>query len=180
MHAASSGPPDASPDVSLDKAGPDDIPVLRRLMQLYLYDIGSPDGWDVGRDGLFGNAGRIERFWTEPGRHSFLIRVDGVLAGFALVRDGAWFAGAGTREVSEFFVLRRFRRRGVGGRVATALFDMFPGRWEVVQMDSNAGAQAFWRAVIGRYTGGVFEDGERAGEYGRRRVQHFTTPGARP
>jgi len=180
MDDASSGTPVAPPDVSLDKAGPDDIPVLRRLMQLYLYDIGSADGWDVGREGLFGDSERIERFWTEPGRHSFLIRVDGVLAGFVLVRDEAWFAGAGTREVSEFFVLRRFRRRGVGERVATALFDLFPGRWEVVQMHSNADAQAFWRAVIGRYTGGVFEDGERTGEYGRRRVQHFTAPGVRP
>lgn len=176
MHASFSG----APEVSLEKAGPDDVVVLRRLMQLYLYDIGSADGWDVGREGLFGNAERIERFWTEPGRHSFLIRIDGVLAGFALVRDEAWFAGAGTREVSEFFVLRRFRRRGVGERVATTLFNMFPGRWEVVQMDSNVDAQAFWRAVIARYTGGNFEDGERSGEGGRRRVQHFAAPGVQP
>ncbi len=162
---------------TLDEAGPDDLPVLRRLMQLYLYEIGSADGWDISRDGLYGNAERIERFWTEPGRHSFLIRLDGVLAGFALVRDEAWFAGAGTREISEFFVLRRYRRRGVGEGVATRLFDRFPGRWEVVQMASNVDAQLFWRSVIARYTGGAFEDGERAVEHGRRRVQHFTTPG---
>jgi predicted acetyltransferase len=149
-------------------------------MQLYLYEIGSADGWDIGPDGLYGNAERIERFWTEPGRHSFLIRVDGILAGFALVRDEAWVAGAGTREISEFFVLGRYRRRGVGQRVATRLFDRFPGPWEVAQMASNVDAQAFWRAVIGRYTGGVFEDGDRTIERdGRRRVQHFTAPGPR-
>lgn len=168
------------PSVTIEEAGPGDIPVLRRLMQLYLYEIGSADGWDIGGDGLYGHAGRIERFWTEPGRHAFLVRVDGVLAGFALVRDEAWFAGAGTREVSEFFVLRRYRRLGVGERVATGLFDRFPGPWEVAQMASNVEAQAFWRAVIGRYTGGDFADGERTSEPdGRRRVQHFTAPGAR-
>jgi predicted acetyltransferase len=165
--------------VSLDPAGPGDVPILRRLMQLYLYEIGSTDGWDIGPDGLYGSAERIERFWTEPGRHAFLVRVDGVLAGFALVRDEAWVAGAGTREVSEFFVLRRYRRRGVGEHVARRLFDRFPGRWEVVQLASNVEAQAFWRAVIGRYTGGAFEDGERRTEHGTRRVQHFTTPGDR-
>jgi predicted acetyltransferase len=174
MQIPPSATPQAPPAVSLERAGPEDVVVLRRLMQLYLYDIGSLDGWDVGPDGLFGNAERIERFWTEPGRHAFLIRADGVLAGFALVRDEAWFAGAGTREVSEFFVLRRHRRRGVGERAARRLFDTFPGRWEVVQMVSNAPAQAFWLAVIGRCTGGRFEDDERAVESGRRRVQHFT------
>jgi predicted acetyltransferase len=103
--------------------------------------------------------------------------MDGVLAGFALVRDEAWLAGAGTREVSEFFVLRRYRRRGVGEHVTRRLFDRFPGRWEVVQLASNLDAQAFWRAVIGRYTGGAFEDDERRTEHGTRRVQHFTAPG---
>lgn len=178
MQGSSSGTPGPAPEVSLAEAGPDDIPVLRRLMQLYLYDLGSVDGWDIGRDGLFGNAERIERFWTEPRRHSFLVRVDGILAGFALVRDEAWFAGAGTREVSEFFVLRRYRRHGIGERVARRLFDRFPGPWEVVEMESNVDAQAFWRAVIGRYTGGAFDDSERTIKDGRRRVQHFTAPGA--
>ena len=56
--------------VSLDEAGPGNIPVLRRLMQLYLYDLGTVDGWDIGGDGLYGNAERIERFWSEPGRHA--------------------------------------------------------------------------------------------------------------
>ena len=167
------------PSVTLDEAGPGDVSTLRRLMQLYLYEIGSDDGWDIGADGLYGNAERIERFWSEPGCHAFLIRVAGVLAGFALVNDRAWFAGAGTREINEFFVLRRYRRRGVGACVATRLFDRFPGRWEVVQMASNTGAQAFWRVVIARYTGGAFEDGERPTEHGGRRVQHFTAPGGR-
>ena len=31
-----------------------------------------------------------------------------------------------------------------------------PGRWEVGQMPRNTPAQAFWRRVIGEYTGGRF------------------------
>jgi hypothetical protein len=62
MQGSSSGTPGPAPDVSLAEAGPHDIPVLRRLMQLHLYDLGSLDGCDIGRDGLFGNAERIERY----------------------------------------------------------------------------------------------------------------------
>ena len=97
-------------------------------------------------------ATRIEGFWRDPRRRSFLLRVDGTLAGFAIIREGAHFAGEGTREISEFFVLRRYRRRGVGEEVARAIFDAFPGRWEVAQTARNVDAQAFWRRVLGRYT----------------------------
>jgi predicted acetyltransferase len=172
----------ASPlDVRLEEAGPEAVLVLRRLMQLYLYDLGSLDGWDVSAEGLYGNAERIERLWTEPGRRCFLITVGGALAGFALIHDRAEMAGPGTHEISEFFVLRKYRRRGVGARVATALFDMAPGPWEISQLASNLPAQAFWRAVVERYTGGAFTDVDHAhtlwGFPWRGRVQRFTAPG---
>src|SRR2546422_57889 len=172
-------------NVEVREARREDTPVLRRLMQLYLYDLGTIDGWDIGDDGLYGIEARIEGFWTDPDRRSFLVRVDGKLAGFALVRDGAHFAGDGTREISEFLILRRYRRRGAGERVARRVFDLFPGRWEVTEVGSNVEAQAFWRRVIGRYTGGRLKDVPRpAGRGGRTRVANprrwFLSPPAGP
>ena len=169
---------DAPPlTVTLEEVGAEAGPVLRRLMQLYLYDLGTLDGWNISTEGLYGDAEKIDRFWTEPGRRSFLIKVDAALAGFALVRDQAQHAGAGTHEISEFFVLRKFRRQRVGERVAMMLFDMAPGPWEVSQLASNLPAQEFWRAVIGRYTAGKFTDIEHAhAESGwpwRGRIQRF-------
>lgn len=160
-------------NVDVQEARAGDRPVLRRLTQLYLYDFAAIDRWDLGDDGLYGDARRIEGFWRDPRRRSFLVRVDGKLAGFAIVREGAHFAGEGTREISEFFVLRRHRRRGVGEEVARALFDAFPGRWEVAEATSNVEAQAFWRAVIGRYTHGRYE--ERARPDGNGVLQRFDT-----
>jgi len=144
--------------VEVREARAGDRPVLRRLMQLYLYDFAAIDGWNIGDDGRYGSASRIARFWTDRTRTSFLVRLDGRLAGFVLIRDGAHFAGKGTREISEFFVLRRYRRRGVGERAATRVFDMFPGKWELCELASNVDAQAFWRRVLGRYTRGRFEE----------------------
>src|SRR5207245_11316315 len=101
-------------DVELREAGREDTPVLLRLMQFYLYDLGTIDGWDVGDDGLYGTAALIEGFWTDPKRRSFLVRVGGRLAGFVLIRDGADFAGEGTRETNGLCALPRYRRRGGG------------------------------------------------------------------
>src|SRR2546426_12611399 len=115
-------------NVEVGEARREDTPVLRRLMQLYLYDLGTIDGWDIGDDGLYGIEARIEGFWTDPNRRSFLVRVDGKLAGFALARDGAHFAGDGTREISEFLILRRYRRRGSAARGGPRGFALVPGR----------------------------------------------------
>jgi predicted acetyltransferase len=158
-------------DVEVTEGRAEDTPVLRRLMQLYLYDLGTIDGWEIGDDGLYGSEARIESFWHDPRRRSFLVRVDGELAGFVMIRDGAHFAGDGTREISEFFVLRGYRRRGVGERVARRVFDMFPGGWEVTELASNVEARAFWRQVIDRYTGGRFTDVPRPD--GRGVMQRF-------
>jgi predicted acetyltransferase len=162
--------------VEVTPARPEEVPLLRRLMQLYLYDLAAIDGWDLADDGTYGSAERIERFWTEADRHAFVVRVDGRVAGFVLVRRGAQTTNdPDTHEVSEFFVLRRYRRRTVGEQVARQVFDRLPGRWEVVEMASNVDAQAFWRAVIGRYTGGRFEDFDwQRGGLGHR-VQRFDT-----
>ena len=147
--------------VELHQARGKDIPVLRRLMQLYLYDFAAIDDGAIADDGLYGDAATIESFWTDPRMTSFLVRVDGTLAGFVLVRDRARYAGDGTREISEFFILRRHRRRGVGGETARRVFDKFPGKWELTQITSNVEAQAFWRRVIGDYTGGRYEEQPR-------------------
>jgi len=140
--------------VELRKARAKDTPVLRRLMQLYLYDFAAIDGWTMHADGTYGDG--HEDYWTDPKRTSFLVYVDGALGGFVLIRDWARFAGEGTREISEFFVLRRYRRQGVGGEAARQVFDMFPGKWELTQITSNTAAQVFWRQVIGEYTGGRY------------------------
>jgi predicted acetyltransferase len=163
--------------VDVVEAKPADVPILRRLMQLYLYELFTIAGWDIGADGVYGTAQRTERFWTDGTHRSFLITADGKLAGFVIVGDEGHFAPRDTRQVSEFFVLRAYRRRGVGRQAATRVFDMFPGRWEVIQLAKNVEAQAFWRAVIGRYTGERFEDVEHPDHDWAGRVQFFDSRG---
>jgi GNAT superfamily N-acetyltransferase len=59
-------------------------------------------------------------------------------------------------DVAEFFVLRRYRRRGVGRHAAHALWDRLTGSWVVRVADRNDRGRAFWERVVSAYTGGRF------------------------
>lgn len=150
----------------------EDKPVLANLLELYRHDFSEFDGRDLGEQGRFGYA-YLDQYWTEPDRHPFFVRVDGRLAGFALLRILPKEDGCETH-VSEFFVVRKYRRQGVGEAVARRLFDMFPGQWVVAQADRNLPAQRFWRTVIERYTGGAFT--ERHDDDRGQVVQQFVVP----
>lgn len=161
-------------NVAVTVATRDEQPILEALAQLYIYDLSDVLGIDVAADGTFGKLLPVHRFFDDPRRHPFLVRVEDKLAGFAVVGEGSRLDGdAAVRDVAELFIMRKYRRRGVGERVATTLFDRFRGRWEVRQKMANRAATAFWRAVIGRYTGGAFADELLDDERWRGPVQRF-------
>lgn len=160
-------------NVELLPAGVNDKPVIANLLQLYLYDFSEFAWWPINEHGLF-NYPWLDHYWKDPDRTPFLIRVDGELAGFALVHASGE-DGTHVQHLAEFLILRKFRRMGVGETAARSLFDRVPGSWSVAEMDRNVVAQRFWRTVIDRYTGGAFT--ERHDDERGRIVQEFTTPG---
>ena len=126
--------------------------VLRHLMELYRYDFSELDGSDVGEGGEFGYR-YLDAYWTESERHAFLFQVERRWAGFALVRSGA------PHDLAEFFVMRKYRRRGIGRSAAQEVFRRFPGRWQVRQRSYNPAATTFWReAIPAPYTETVTDD----------------------
>ncbi len=162
--------------IEVAEAEPAERQVLANLLELYRYDFTEFDGRDIGEDGRYGYR-YLDSYWSEAGRHPFLVRVDGRLAGFALLRQVAGPSGGLIMDVSEFFVMRRYRRLGVGQEMARILFDRFPGRWEVRELDGNAPAQAFWRRVIARHTGGRFEERQWRDGESRGVLQSFDNSG---
>lgn len=140
-------------DIDIQPASIGDKSVLRNLMELCQHDYSEYDGTDVDEHGLFGYK-YLDNYWSESGRYPFLVRVSGKLAGFVLVRaidsrDNV------THSIAEFFVMRKYRRQGIGRRVAWRIFDLFPGQWSVCQEEVNLPAQSFWRRVIAEYTQGM-------------------------
>jgi len=127
--------------------------VVANLLQLYAHDLSEFHDVHLGEDGRFGYPS-LPLYWTDPERFPFLIRIDGRLAGLALVKRGSEVSGRSTVwDMAEFFVTRGFRRRGVGIQAAHEVWRRFPGPWEVRVMHSNVSAQAFWAATISTFVG---------------------------
>jgi ribosomal-protein-alanine N-acetyltransferase len=68
--------------------------------------------------------------------------------------------------MAQFFILRKFKNKGVGRAVMNICFDRFRGRWEVMVMPGNEGAYRFWRSVITERTQNNFTEATRE-------VSHF-------
>jgi predicted acetyltransferase len=81
------------------------------------------------------------------------------VGGLTLLHRGAFLIDdAEMMDIVEFFVMRKYRRHGAGEAMARVVFDRFPIRWEVRVHAKNLPGRAFWRAIIGRYVGGRFEE----------------------
>jgi len=126
-------------------------------MELYSYDFSEFEPDDVDEHGLYGYK-YLDHYWTESGRYPFFIKVDGQYAGFVLVTEFCVYAEkAGTKTISEFFVMRKYRRNNVGSFAAKQIFNLFQGNWEVRVLNSNINAIPFWRKVIESYTSNDFK-----------------------
>jgi predicted acetyltransferase len=131
---------------------------LRNLLQLYSYDFSELLGLEVRADGRFAEV-PLEPWWADPLRFPFFVRAGEALAGFALVHHQSRLTDSPeVWDVSEFFVLRKHRRTGVGTLAAALLFAKFRGPWEVRQRPENVAATAFWRKAIAAFTGGPFSE----------------------
>jgi predicted acetyltransferase len=141
-------------DIQVTVAGIDDKSTVRQLMELYIYDFSEFMDFDSGPHGWYGYR-YLDHYWTEPDCHPYLIHVDGKLAGFVLIdkrEDDNYRTSVG-----EFFVMKKYRRKGVGTFVAHAVFDLLPGKWWVKQVATHPGSALFWTKVIGQYMKGKFD-----------------------
>ena len=138
--------------VEIQPQQPGEAPVLANLFELYLHDMAEWFGFDLAADGRYG-------YELTPGKATYLIRVDGALAGFALTHSAApWLDESDSMDIAEFFIVRRFRRHGLGAQAAGWLWDRHPARWLVRVYEANLPAVPFWRGAIAAYTNQAFTE----------------------
>jgi len=143
--------------VEVRPAEAEEEPVLANLLELYTHDFSEIVDLQLKPDGRFGYP-RLALYWREEGRFPFLVRVDGNLAGFALVSKGSEISGdPGVWDMAEFFVARGWRKRGIGAAVAHEIWRRFPGPWEVRVLEGNHAARAFWASAVDAFTRGSAE-----------------------
>lgn len=153
------------------RAQPEDFPALSQLLELYQYELSDIWHQDLDAEGRYGYD--LTRHRQGVRFHAHVALHDGQYAGFALVApaavtrtDGFW--------MEQFFILRRFRRCGLGARLARHVFAEHPGPWEVGQMPGNRAARDFWRAVIAQITGHAFTELQLTEGWWQGSVQQFS------
>ena len=134
-------------DVTLVEAT--DMDIVLNLFTYYLYDMSEYTGWPVDERGHYPSEpqrGMLEPYWQREDHFPFLIQVDGETAGFSMLRrfpaEPEWY------DVGQFFVLRKFKRQGVGQAAFDLSVSRFPGRWITRVLTNNTGALAFWEKAI--------------------------------
>jgi len=142
------------PEVQVSVAAPAERATLENLMQLYIHDFsehwsGGPQG-ELGADGRF-PAYPLDAYWREPTHTPLLLRLDGRLAGFALLDAASHTGQSVDRNMAEFFIVRKHRRAGAGTAAAQAIFSSYPGVWETAIVRRNLAALAFWRGIVGAH-----------------------------
>ena len=155
-------------NISLLRASKEYKPIFDNLMQFYIYDFSEYIARDVETNGLFAPYPHLQNYWEEKGKFPYLIRMNDKYVGFVLVKlieseQRTHFS------IAEFFIMRKYRRNGVGKAIAFEIFNLHKGQWEVYQKETNKPAQMFWSKVIGEYTKGMFveryEDGKRIQDF---------------
>ena len=130
--------------------------ILQRLLELYQYDLSIVTDNDVDQFGLYGYS-YLDCYWAEEKRHPYLFLFRESLAGFALVNKVNWLPeNHGAHSIAEFFVLKKYRRRGLGTAAAQYVINRFRGKWEIRILRENQSAIQFWRQAIKSLTSGQF------------------------
>jgi predicted acetyltransferase len=136
-------------------------PIIQNMARFYLYDMTRycaviSDEWNIPKDGLY-ECFDFKEYFTDPTKKAFFVKVDYVVAGFVLL-DKECKSKSSEWNIGEFFILAQFQGQGIGEYVASEIWDMYPGIWEVSVIPENTKALAFWRQAIANFTQGNYHE----------------------
>jgi len=112
-------------------------------------------GWNVGIDGKLDiDLSIIDSYWEEDGHYPYFVISNSEIAGFSLLRkypeDKTYY------DIGQFFILRKFKGKGIGCEAFRQSVSKFPGKWMTRVLPGNMGAKKFWLKVISDITQGDF------------------------
>jgi len=150
-------------EIQLVPASLRDYPIIQNMARFYVYDmsqyLGGEEGWECPEDGLYEYID-FKKYWQTDDAFPFIIRYKNELVGFVII-DKKGSEPKIDFNVAQFFILRKFKNRGIGRYVAHQCFEKFRGIWEVMVIPGNDGAYQFWRSTISEYTNHRFNESTR-------------------
>jgi len=143
-------------DIIIEPVTKEEKEILKNLLEKYMYEFSQYNNLDVNNLGLYGYS-YLDNYWTEENRFPFFIRANGKLAGFVMVNDYPEVKMDTNYTMSEFFVMYKYRRCGIGKYTMKYILDKFKGKWQLRYHPKNEISQKFWIKTISDYTKGKYE-----------------------
>ena len=151
-------------NIEIKKVTVDEKEILKNLVEKYDYEFSQYEDKDVNDLGLYGYE-YIDHYCTEESRFAYFIKIDCKLAGFIMISN--WNdTNYGTEySMSEFFIMYKYKRLGVGKYSVKYIFDNFKGKWQITYAQKNKPAMEFWNNVVNTYTNGNYRKIENFKKY---------------
>ncbi len=143
-------------DISIDRVKDSEHEALANLMKMYCYEWSQYNLFDVDDNGVYPFEQYLHFYFERPRRYCYFARVNGVIAGFALIDDDFVIHDDFDFSMGEFFVMYKYRRQRVGEYMAKLLFDQHKGKWEIGFHPKNIASGKFWLSVVSDYTSGHY------------------------
>ena len=132
--------------VTIVEATVNDKPKFEHLLDPYLSELKTYREFNVGATDSK-TYPYLDSYWNEEGRHPYLFYYKNELAGFSFIRDTRSNESMAS-QVAEFYVVPKKRGIGIGQEAAFAIFEIFPGHWELQVHHKNYQAIGFWEKCI--------------------------------
>ena len=123
--------------------------LIANLYQFYAYESSDWEDEEVENDGRFYiHHAHLARYWQEPDWSASLILVDGFIAGFLLV-ERSELPGIDAKEFADLFILRKYRRRGIGRALFQQLVCASGEPWVISLYRDDPLGMPFAQALLG-------------------------------
>jgi predicted acetyltransferase len=117
-------------DIIIEPVKKEEKEILKNLLEKYNYEFSQYNGLDINNFGLYGHD-YLDNYWTENNRFPFFIKVNSKLAGFVMINNYLEIKVETNYTMSEFFIMYKYRRQGIGKYVVDYVLNKFKGKWQL-------------------------------------------------
>lgn len=162
--------------LKIQQAALSDYPIIQNMARFYVYDLSRECGfisedWNCPADGLY-ESFDFKNYFEDPTRNAYLVMIGSELAGFVLLNQ-AGFHSETIWNMGEFFILAKFQGKGLGQLVASEVWRMHRGLWEISVIPENKKGLHFWRKTISNFTNGNYKEEIKTIDYDSHQPQRI-------
>lgn len=134
-------------NIELVRVTKEEYPKLENIFQLYLHELSAYFKADFNNETCKYEYDLI-KYLDNDNNISYFIKEDNNICGFLLID----IIENNTYEISETFIINNYKKRHLGTKAVTRIFNMYKGDWIIKTVPNSPVAEPFWTKVIEKYT----------------------------